>query len=293
MDFKELQLDDMKLYYSYTKGCINSESSFANMYIWKHVTNAHIAVVSDMLVVRLGDGAKGYKYLMPFGKKENICSTVNELYLYEKSCGNKLCIIGANKSFVNTISDCSFDFSYHEMRNQQDYIYSINSLASLSGKKLHGKKNHVNKFKSMYSYRFEPLSQNDLELCKQMAQKWLDEKYDGEYVKYKDELNSLIIALDNYKLFNLFGGCIFVDNELIAFTVAEKLTEDTVLVHIEKASADFLGAYNIINYEFATYLKDKFQYVNREEDMGIEGLRKAKMSYRPEFLTDKFKCDFN
>lgn len=292
MNFEPIDLKHKEIYEKYTaKRYRNSEASFLNMYMWRKVTNAHVAVVSDMLVLRVYFGGM-YRFVMPFGDKANIKSCVKSLYEYCNSNGYPLEIIGANSEFVREIQD-AFKFASFEDRNVQDYVYLSEKLATVSGKKLHSKKNHVNKFKSMYDYKFVQLNRGHIQDCINKTKVWMDKKYNGDTEKYSAELDTVMCLFDNYEKFDLFGGAIYVDGELVAYTVGESLSDDTALVHIEKADTSYHGAFAIINNEFAKLISDRFVYINREEDMGLEGLRKAKESYRPEFLTEKIKCIFD
>ncbi|MBQ8525204.1 MAG: DUF2156 domain-containing protein [Clostridia bacterium] len=290
--FEPLNIKHKDIYNRYTAGKYRcSEASFSNMYIWRKVTNAAVAVVSDMLVLRVYFGGH-YRFVMPFGNRTNTVKCVDALLEYCLQNGYGLEIIGADTEFADTLKAAGYSCTFTQDRNVQDYVYSSEKLASLSGKKLHSKKNHVNKFKAEYKYEFVPIDKTLLDNCINKTQLWMNIKYDGDSKKYSQELDTVKCLLENFDEFNLFGGAILVDGELAAYTVGERLTEDTALVHIEKADTDYNGAFAIINYEFANFLKTSFKYINREEDMGIEGLRRAKESYRPEFFTDKIKCKF-
>lgn len=292
MNFEPIDLNHKETYEKYTnKSYRNSEASFTNMYLWRKITNACVAIIADMLVLRVHFGGK-YRFLMPFGKTENINNCIYELLDYCDHNGYKLEIIGANSEFVEELSKTSLKFSFCQDRNAQDYVYLSQNLAELSGKKLHSKRNHINKFKSSYNYVFTKLKKEHFETCIQRTKLWMDKKYDGNHQKYQTELDTVKCLFENYDKFDLIGGAIFVEEELVAYTVGEGLSNDTALVHIEKADVDYHGAFTVINNEFAKLVRDKYFYINREEDMGIEGLRKAKQSYKPEFLTDKYKCIF-
>ena len=173
-------------------------------------------------------------------------------------------------------------------RDEADYVYEREKLETLSGKKLHGKRNHINKFKSVHEdWDYETLTEDNVEECFQMALKWrnLNGCEDDE-----EKNAEMCVSLNSLRLFrelNLVGGVLRVEGEIVAFTMGEKLCEDTFVVHIEKAYADVDGAYPMINQQFVQHECMDYQYVNREEDTGADGLRQAKMSYRPAFLEEK------
>lgn len=293
MNFQPLNLTHREMYNQYTaQNYQNSEASFSNMFIWRNAINASVATVADMLVLKVVINNK-IKYVMPFGNDDCISKCLSELYRYSENSGNKLEIIGANENFVNHIMSSGYKCSFTQDRNAQDYIYLSENLSVLSGKKYHTKKNHVNKFKSDYNYKYVELEAYMLNSLYNKTEKWMRIKYENDSNKYSTELETIKSLFDNFENFGLFGGAIYVNDEPVAYTVGESLREDTALVHIEKADIEYNGAFSIINYEFANHIKNKFKYINREEDMGIEGLRKAKLSYRPEYLIDKIICKFD
>ena len=173
-------------------------------------------------------------------------------------------------------------------RDIADYIYESEKLATLSGKKLHAKRNHINKFKATHeNWSYETMSEENLEECFQMALKWRNENNCDEDHEKNAEMCVTLNALRLFKELELTGGILRIDGEIVAFTIGEELSEDTFVVHIEKAFADIQGAYPMINQQFVEHECMKYKYINREEDTGSEGLRKAKLSYRPAFLEEK------
>ena len=180
-----------------------------------------------------------------------------------------------------------FEIEYD--RDYADYVYETEKLATLSGKKLHGKRNHINKFKAMYEGRwsYEPMSESNLEECFQMALKWRNENGCEEDEEKNAEMCVTLNALRLFKELELVGGILKIDGEVAAFTLGEPVCSDTFVVHIEKAYAEVQGAYPMINQQFVEHECMDYQYVNREEDTGAEGLRKAKLSYRPAFMVEK------
>ena len=174
-------------------------------------------------------------------------------------------------------------------RDQADYVYETEKLATLSGKKLHGKRNHINKFKIMYEDRwsYEPMTKDNVEDCFQMALKWRNENGCEEDSEKNAEICVTLNSLRLFEELGLKGGVLRIDGEVAAFTVGEPICSDTFCVHIEKAYAEVQGAYPMINQQFVSHECMDYKYVNREEDTGAEGLRKAKMSYRPVFMVEK------
>ena len=158
-----------------------------------------------------------------------------------------------------------------------------------SGKKLHSKKNHLNYFKKTYKFEYKKLTQSDMEDCKKLFNAWHNEKDDDLKLigESKDATNKV---LDNFDALSVVGGGIYVDGKMIAFSIGEKITNDMALIHLEVANPEYRGAFNIMNQQFCENEWHDLKYVNREEDMGLEGLRKAKLAYNPVFLIDRYNA---
>ena len=173
-------------------------------------------------------------------------------------------------------------------RGHSDYIYLLENLSFLKGKKYHKKKNHLNSFIKNNEFTYEAISSENIVECIDMKNRWLAAR---EVMSPSLGVESAAIeyALNNFEKFGFVGGLIRVGGVVKAFTLGERLLEDTFVTHFEKAEDDIRGLYTIINQQFAEkMLLGNYTYVNREEDMGIEGLRQAKMTYNPEMIYDKY-----
>ena len=181
-------------------------------------------------------------------------------------------------------------FAYEEKRDEWDYLYSVEALAGLKGKKYHGKRNHIARFCDGGSWEYGALDHNGIEACRSMYEEWLaqnEERLDASAVKEKAVVDG---CLTYFKELDLQGGMLKRDGCLAGFCIGSVLTDDTFIVHIEKARTDIQGAYPMINRQFVLHNMEGFRYVNREDDLGIEGLRRAKLSYHPEFLLKKYSA---
>ncbi len=178
-------------------------------------------------------------------------------------------------------------FIIEEDRDLADYIYKSEDLINLSGKKYHGKRNHIKRFKDN-NWSFETLTDENMEDCLEMNRQWCVLNDCGMDESKKAEFCAVKQSFKYYKELGFFGGLLRVDGRVIAYTMAERLNSNTVNVHIEKAFSDIQGAYPAINHEFVFNMASEYEYVNREEDLGIEGLRKAKLSYNPAILLSKY-----
>jgi hypothetical protein len=174
-------------------------------------------------------------------------------------------------------------------RSHWDYLYSIPELKALSGNRFHKKKNLINQFKKKYEFRYVPLTDAVTDLAAGMQESWCTWR-DCESNEALDAENAAISkVLSNWqKLERITGGAIMVDTKIVAYTVAEYLTDDTLLIHFEKGNPEYKGVYQAINQMFLEQGGNDFQIVNREQDLGDEGLRKAKSSYSPIDFLKKF-----
>ncbi len=180
------------------------------------------------------------------------------------------------------------EYVFYPSRNSFDYIYRVSDLANLVGKKYHSKRNHISFFKKTYNWTYEEMSSDNLAECIRMNEKWYELNVDKDPEGIEAEREVLNLSFDNFEKFGFTGGLLRVDGDVVAFTFGEKLNENTFVTHFEKAFADIRGAYPMINNQFAQNTINCFEFVNREDDVGSEGLRKAKLSYYPEILLEKF-----
>jgi hypothetical protein len=188
------------------------------------------------------------------------------------------------------VADDSFKYEVNSNRDASDYIYLFEDLLKLEGNKYHKKKNRINKFLKSYDHwKYEIINEENIEDCRLFADHWCDENNCDEIENLKHERRAIKAVLDHYKNLDCHGGIIRVNNEFAGFTISEKLNEKTVVIHFEKADTKYSGIYNILSNEHLKHINQNFTYVNREQDLGIEGLRRSKMSYHPTKLIHKYQ----
>ena len=289
IDFKRPELEDKEIISSYfakapSRSC---ERTFANVYLWSRHYHVKYAIVEDALVFMDDEFELAYAY--PAGEPEAVKQALDRLMNYSKERGYPFKLYNVTEeNFEQLESFYPGRFTVEYDRDEADYVYEQEKLATLAGKKLHGKRNHINKFKALYEdWDYESLSDENVEACFQMALKWRNQNGCEEDAGKNAEMCVTLNALRLYKELDLQGGLIRVNGEVVAFCIGEPVCEDTFVVHVEKAFSDVEGAYPMINQQFVQHVCMDYRYVNREEDTGSEGLRKAKLSYRPVFLVDK------
>ena len=163
-------------------------------------------------------------------------------------------------------------------------------MAELSGKKYHSKRNHISTFSKKYNWEYKSIDKSLIPKVLECANNWYNENNDrmDKYMSFERE--AVNVLLQNREVLQIRGGAILVDGDVVAFTLGSKINDDTFDIHIEKALKEFSEGYAVINREFAKNELSDFLYVNREDDMGLEGLRKAKLSYKPHLLIKKYIC---
>lgn len=290
---KELTISDKDLFNKYLnvyKPKI-SEFNFTNLFAWREYYRLKYDIIRNYLCLfSFTDESKPYMFL-PIGNLENrqelkeVFDIVKE---YFKSNGYEFILKKVYQEDLEKILDIlGEEFEYYCNRNDSDYVYLQINLASLKGKKYHKKKNHVNKFISNYNYKYIPIDKTNKYICMDILKKWLKTKNDDTQ-KYRYEISAISEIVENFEFLDCIGAIIEVNGEPEAFTFGEKLNNDTAVIHIEKVNKEINGLGEFINWKFCRENFGDLTYVNREEDMGIEGLRKAKKSYLPEKLVEKY-----
>lgn len=289
--FKRAELEDQEIIEKYfnhhtSRSC---ERTFVNVFLWSRQYPVKWAVIEGALVFKSEDETH-VSYAFPAGEDENVKKALEEMKAYSEARGYPLQMYNVTSADYDRLESWypgRFQIEY--IRDDADYIYESEKLASLAGKKLHSKRNHINKFKAAYENRwsYEPLEEENLEECFQMALRWRNENGCEDDPAKNAEMCVTLNALRLFRELGMKGGILRVDGEIAAFTIGEPVCKDTFVVHIEKAFAEIQGAYPMINQQFVEHECMDYPYINREDDAGVEGLRKAKLSYHPVFLVEK------
>lgn len=288
-DFKRPELEDRDLvnHYFFQAPGRSCERTFVNVFLWSRHYKVKFAVIRDALVFR--DESDGYAFAYPAGEPEAVRNALEALMEYSKEKGHPFKLYNVTPEHFEQLDQWfpgRFQIEY--VRDVADYVYETEKLATLAGKKLHGKRNHINKFKTLYpDWSYEHINDENVEECFQMALKWRNQNGCDDDAEKNAEMCVTLNSLRLYKELGLTGGILRVNGQIAAFSMGEPLCSDTFVVHIEKAFADIEGAYPMVNQQFVQHECMDYKYVNREDDAGSEGLRKAKLSYRPAFMVEK------
>lgn len=267
-----------------------SEYTFSNNYNYRKIYNIEVARMNDYYLVRSGKSAGQTSYLYPAGSGD-IKPVIEALMADAQTLGRNFQMHGVTKEGAAALEVLFPDhFSIEETRDSFDYIYESEKLITLSGKKLHSKRNFINRFLADYegNWSYEPITQENLDECWAMNAEWCAQVGCGEDSSLMEEACAVRNCFNNFDALGLSGGILRVEGKIVAYTMGLPLNSDTFIVHIEKAFSSVAGAYPMINREFAAHCCADFKYINREDDVGDEGLRKAKLSYRPAILLEKY-----
>lgn len=269
-------------------GC---EYSFANNLAWCRLTDSKICFHKDFYIIcafGIEDGIP--VFTLPSGDGDYI-KLFGEMKKYSENMGFPLKISGVTKKSLKMISSLFPDsFTVQYDRDGSDYIYKQTDLAELSGKKYHQKRNHLAKFNKL-DHEFSLIREKDFTECICFITDDYNKKSDTEYSAIAEQY-AVNTYFNYFSELGLTGGIIRTGDKISAVTIGEPLNSNTFCVHIEKADRHYDGIYTGINNCFVRCCMNGFEYVNREEDLGIEGLRKSKLSYHPAFLLDKYILTF-
>ena len=220
---------------------------------------------------------------MPLGENVSASDLLNLSTMLKKN-GYSGDISNVPPAIIDAFPELSQHYEIEDYRGGAEYIYSAEKLFVLSGKKLRKKKNHVSQFLRKYpDYQVRPLDSTVRKDCLSMVNTMLDKNSDVSE-SIREETIVLTKALKSFAIIPLQGIAIYVENRLVCFSIYSRINQDVYTVHFEKADYAYSGAAQIINWETAKALKDTCRYINREQDLGLSGLRKAKLSYDPEFI---------
>ena len=284
-EFRKAKIEDKKEIDRILKECQcpSLEYNFTTLFLWQDIFNIEFKIEEDILFIRNGIDVKSY--LFPCGSGD-IDGAVDEIL---KENVRFYSLSEENKNYLEEKAPGRFQFC--ERRNDGDYVYLRENLATLTGKKLSAKRNHINRFIAENpDWTYEEITSQNIDEVSKMHDEWCMFVDDGSKVGLSDETKVVKKALEYYNELELSGGLIRAGGKVVAFSLGDRLNDKTFLVHIEKAFASITGAYQIINREFVLHNCMEYEFVNREDDTGDESLRKAKLSYRPYEIVKKFSA---
>jgi len=288
--FKDITLADKDTITSFTMKSDrrNCDLSFSNLCSWRFLYDTQFAVVDNFLVFKFWAGEQ-LAYMMPVGTGD-LKAVLWELIEDARKENQHFCMLGVCSNMrADLEAILPEQFTFTEDRDYADYIYLRSDLSTLKGKKFQAKRNHINRFRNTYpDYEYTPITPDRIQECLDLEAEWCKVNNCDQQEGTGNERRALIYALHNFEALGLTGGILHVNGKIVAFTFGMPINHETFGVHVEKADTSIEGAYAMINYEFANRIPEQYIYINREEDLGIEGLRKAKLSYQPATILEKY-----
>ena len=287
LEFKEVAVKDRALFESYLSKPYHygSECAFTNLYIWRDQYQTWWTEHMGFLLIKVTLDGETF-YLQPFGgKEEDLPRLVEDI---RKHHGGPFEFRGIYECSLERMSRLKCDEEFYEARDSWDYVYLQEDLANLKGRRYHGQKNHYNAFKKENpGYQFEMINPENYAECLNFGEEWCKERMKEDPSIYW-EMRALQEAFVNFEALGLRGGAIRIDGKIQAFNLGKAINDDICDQNIEKANHEIRGLYAAIQTECARYVWTDMKYINREEDMGAEGLRKAKEALHPAFMVKKY-----
>lgn len=286
-----------------------ADISFGNLYIWKHARAISYAICGDSLIIQTRqthkEGQNPYFFFPIAGDESSKLEALKTLESYARENGFPLHFERLETHNLPLLRQAFPAISIEPTPDRFDYVYSIEELIALSGRKFHKKKNHLNSFLQRYEWEIEPITQANASELAQVARIWLDSnpaKNDDLELEYL----GICAALESFDKLGLQGIAVRAREKLalgsgnidpaesvlpvIAFSFGEVISDEMAVIHIEKAAPNIIGAYQIINQQLLARCFSSLRYANREEDLGIAGLRQAKRGYNPIFMVEKHRA---
>lgn len=291
LEFRPIEIDDRDEVQTLicASGCHGADYSFANLYIWRKIYKPLVAFMDTRMLLYLG---KPGFYAYPKGDGDPRPSIE---YMREEAHRNgaKLVMRGLTPKTLEELQEYYGEdaFAISEDRDNADYIYTADKLRYLKGRKLSSKRNHLKHFERNGPWHYDKVTQENLAEARAFVEEFYQEKDDPDLAAESVAIGEMF---DNYETLGFMGGLLFQNDRAVAFTAGTRLDQSTIDVHFEKALPGVEGAYTMINYQFANMVAEEnpdILYFNREEDMGLPGLRKAKESYHPDVLLMKYYAE--
>ena len=289
-EFKKLTLEDRETIHPMLRAYNpqTSELTYVNLYIWRRYYQFSWTLYGDWLLIS-AQKDKDQFFFPPIGPEPRgeVAHTLLDWLRDEQGVDNPI-IARADIRLVDGLKDDP-TLNITPTRDHFDYVYLSEDLGTLAGRKYSKKRNHINQFLRGYEYTYAPLSEDLVPGCLALAEVWCEQRLCEEDISLTHEFCGIRDALDNLKTLEIEGGAIMIDNKIQAFALGEVLNDTSAVVHIEKANPEFHGIYPMMTREFsANRWLDSVKYINREQDVGEPGLRRAKESYYPDHLVEKF-----
>lgn len=297
IEFKNIDLNFKNLvnnyYIKYGEG--SCQHSFASSFCLKNKYNDMFAEKDNVLYIcREGISNEHDRvYLFPmcdktdeFKVKNAILEIIDDAHYYNKKVKFQT-ITNSSKEILTDLFKDKFEID--DCRDLYEYIFDVEKIASLQGNNYQSKRNIINKLIKTYNnITIKEIEEYDIHELKKVYEEWMGNHKEIDAHIATNEIKEFEIAISNYKELDLIGVCIYIDDKIVGFNFGSIISNDTYDGMVQKGNIKYEGIYELLNRETAKLLKNKIKYMNFEEDLGVSGLRKAKLMYHPEYLLDKY-----
>ncbi len=286
IEWKRIDLRDRELF---EKQILNEEGiamfSFASMFLWREFYQTSYAVINGNIIAKgVSDDGECVIYF-PRGLEYDVEETVSAI---RNTYGKNVTLLPLTERVCEKITACFPEAKKSIIDGKCEYVYNRDDLAYLAGKKYHAKRNHIAKFDKNYNAEFIKINKDNVDVLKNAA-KYLFELIEGSP---ENEYKAICDAIEHFEELSLRGGVLTVGGKVVAYSIGSMINDDTADIHFEKADRAYEGSYAKINQTLVLECFEDAKYINREEDLGIEGLRKAKLSYYPCHLNQMYSIKF-
>jgi len=290
-DFKPIAIEDRDTLHEaiWSFQPETSEPTFTNLFMWRsHYRTVWCRHDDRLLFLCRPEGQPPY-FLPPVGPSSRLEAVHDALaWLRDRGHVRRAVVERADSRLVSELKDLPSVVA-ERTPDQDDYVYRSEDLIGLSGRKFHNKKNHLNRFLKNHRFEYVPFSPSHADACTAVLEKWCAIRDCGKNPVLKAEKAAVLEALAHVETLKLSGGMIFIDGAVEAFTLGELLNRNTAVIHVEKADPRIPELYTAINQQFCEKQWGAVPFVNREQDLGLPGLRRAKLSYNPVRMVEKYR----
>lgn len=287
-DFRPIHLEDKALLLRHLEASQPqiSEYTFTNLYVYRKSDQTLLSKQNGILLVKVLKSPDSREVMLPPLGADNLVQTVTDLAGGTGKQGRLPPIYGVSKDHAEALAKIGFSVRFD--RDNSDYVYLVKDLIELPGTRFHSKRQAIKRCLSEYRCEYVPITPDVAELCLQLQEEWCNLVDCNEFEGLREEDQAIKETFLHYDRLNVFGAAVGVDGKMQAFTIGERLNKDTAVVHFEKANPKIRGLYQVINQWFCKNALAEFTYVNREQDLGEPGIRRAKEGYHPHHMIEKY-----
>jgi hypothetical protein len=263
-----------------------SEYTFTNLFVWRETEKVQLSQLEIIILIERERPGKGGRFLYPPLGETDLQTVVRKILALNKHANHPTRLYDLEKEEARVLQEEGF--TVDPDRDNWDYVYQTEDLATLLGPRYYSKRKAIKKCLTEHRCEYAALTPEIVKDCLQLQTTWCNVRCCEAVPGLAAENRAIRETFQHFERLDIFGGAVYIDNRLEAFTIAERLNKTTAVIHFEKANPEVRGLYQVINQWFCSNALRKYLYVNREQDLGDEGLRRAKSSYHPHHMVEKY-----